>query len=147
MRKLAALAAVLCTLAACGGPTRLYLKGVKPLNENEQRESTPVDVRIYQLKDDSKFNQATIEKLWTEDKTVLGDDLVAVKVVTVFPGSPDDADKEIVLGDLPTGVRFVGILALFPKEDDKGPRKLVLPADGAGKSVLVFSGFHISKKD
>ena len=147
MRKMAVAAAVLCALVACGGPTRLYLKGVKPLNENDQRESTPVDVRVYQLRDESKFNQATIEKLWTDDKTVLGDDLVSVKVVTVFPGSPDDAEKEIVLGELPTGVRFVGLLALFPKEDDKGPRKLVLPADSAGKSVLVFSGFHISKKN
>src|SRR6185436_17627009 len=134
MKKVAVLAAVVATLAACGGPARLYVKGVKPLNENDRKESTPVDVRVYQLKDDSRFNQAAIDKLWTDDKTVLGDDLVAVKVITVFPGSHDDQEKEIVIGELPPSVRFVGLLALFPKEDDKGSRKLILPADAAGKS-------------
>lgn len=147
MKKMAVLAAAVAALAACGGPSRIYVKGVKPMNENDRKESTPVDVRVYQLKDDSRFNQAAIDKLWTDDKTVLADDLVAMKVVTVFPGSAEDAEKEIVLGDLPTGVRFVGVLALFPKEDDKGPRKLTLPADAAGKSILMFSGYHISKKD
>lgn len=148
MKKLLLLAATIAALAACGGPSRIYVKGVKPMNENDRRESTPVDVRIYQLKDDSRFNQATIDKLWTDDKTVLGDDLLpGVKVVTVFPGSADDQEKEIVLGELPAAVRFVGVMALFPKEDDKGPRKLVLPAAEAAKSILVFSGYHISKKD
>lgn len=147
MKKLAVLCAAVAALAACGGPSKIYVKGIKPLNENDRKESTPVDVRVYQLKDDSKFNQATIDKLWTDDKTVLGDDLVAVKVFTVFPGSADESEKEIVLGELPAGVRFVGVMALFPKEDDKGPRKVTLPADATGKSVLMFSGYHISKKD
>jgi type VI secretion system VasD/TssJ family lipoprotein len=147
MKKVAMLAAVVAALAACGGPSRLYVKGVKPLNENDRKESTPVDVRVYQLKDDSRFNQAAIDKLWTDDKTVLGDDLVAVKVITVFPGSHDDQEKEIVIGELPQNVRFVGLLALFPKEDDKGSRKLILPASDAGKSILTFTGYHISKKD
>ena len=147
MKKLVVLCAAMAALVACGGPSKIYVKGVKPLNENERKESTPVDVRLYQLKDDSRFNQAAIDKLWTDDKTVLGDDLVAMKVVTVFPGSADDAEKEIVLGELPQGVRFVGIMALYPKEDDKGPRKLTLPGDATGKSILVFTGYHISKKD
>ena len=147
MKKMAVLAAAVAALAACGGPAKIVARGVKPLNENERKESTPVDVRIYQLKDDSKFNQAAIDKLWTDDKTVLGDDLVAMKVVTVFPGSGEEGDKEFELGELPAAVRFVGVFALFPKEDDKGPRKLCLPADRAGKSVLVFTGYHISKKD
>jgi type VI secretion system VasD/TssJ family lipoprotein len=147
MKKIAVLAAVVAALAACGGPSKVYLQGVKPLNENDRKESTPVDVRLYQLKDDSKFNQATIEKLWTDDKTVLGDDLVAVKVVTVFPGSAEEREKEVELGELPASVRFVGVFALYPKEDGKGPRKVTLAADRAGKSVLVFSGYHIAQKD
>jgi type VI secretion system protein VasD len=147
MKKVAVLAAVVATLAACGGPSRLYVKGVKPLNENDRKESVPVDVRVYQLKDDSRFNQAAIDKLWTDDKTVLGDDLVAVKVITVFPGSVDDQEREIEIGELPQQVRFVGLLALYPKDDDKGSRKLVVPASDAGKSILIFTGYHISKKD
>jgi len=142
MRKTVALCAVLALLSACGGPTWVYLRGVKPMNENDRKESTTVDVRIYQLKDDSRFNQATIDKLWTDDKGALADDLIAVKQITIYPGSADDKLNEINLGELPDSVRFVGVLALYPKEDDKGPRKMVLPKGEAGK-VLRLTGYHI----
>jgi len=142
MRKTVILAAALTLLSACGGPTWLYLRGLKPMNENERKESTAVDLRIYQLKDDSRFNQATVDKLWTDEKGALGDDILAMKTITVQPGVADDKLVELNLGELPDSVRFIGFLALFPKEDDKGPRKLVLPKADAGK-VLRLTGFHI----
>jgi type VI secretion system VasD/TssJ family lipoprotein len=144
MSKTTILAAGLALLAACGGgPTAIYVRGVKPMNENERKESNSVDIRIYQLKDDSRFNQATIEKLWTDDKGALADDLIAVKQDTVYPGSADDREKEIKMGEMPESVRFIGILALYPKEDDKGPRKIVLPKADAG-TILRFTGYHIA---
>lgn len=132
-------------LASClgGGPTALYVRGVKPLNENERRESTPVDIRIFQLRDDAKFNQATVDQVWTNAKEVLADDVIAMKQVTVFPGSAEDKETKFELGDLPETVRFIGVLALFPKEDDKGPRKVAIAKKDAG-SVLRFTGYHIS---
>ena len=142
MKKTAVLGAALVLLSACGGPTWVYLRGVKPMNENERKESTTVDVRIYQLKDDSRFNQATIDKLWTDDKGALADDIIAVKQVTVYPGTADDKLNEINLGELGDSVRFIGVLALFPKEDDKGPRKVVMPKKEAG-GVLRLTGYHI----
>jgi len=146
MKKATILAAGLALLAACGGPSALYVRGVKPMNENERKESNSVDIRIYQLKDDARFNQATIDKLWGSDKEALGDDLIAgPKVATVYPGSVDDKEKDVQLGDLPDAVRFIGVLALYPKEDDKGPRKIVLPKAEAG-TVLRFTGYHISKE-
>jgi type VI secretion system protein VasD len=144
MKKSMLWTAGLVLLAACGGPTTLYVRGVNPMNENDRKESNSVDIRIYQLKDDSRFNQATIEKLWTDDKGALADDLIAQKQDTVFPGAADDREKEIKLGDLPENVRFIGILALFPKEDDKGPRKIILPKSEAG-TILKFTGYHIVK--
>jgi type VI secretion system VasD/TssJ family lipoprotein len=144
MTRTTILAALLALLAACGGgPTAIYVRGVKPMNENERKESNSVDIRIYQLKDDSRFNQATIEKLWTDDKGALSEDLIALKQDTVYPGSADDKEKEIKLGDLPETVRFIGVLALYPKEDDKGPRKIVFAKADAGK-VLRFTGYHIA---
>jgi type VI secretion system VasD/TssJ family lipoprotein len=142
MRKTVSLAAALALLSACGGPTWVYLRGVKPMNENDRKESTTVDVRIYQLKDDSRFNQATVDKLWTDDKGALADDIIMVKQVTVYPGTADDKLNEINLGELPDSVRFIGVLALFPKEDDKGPRKIVMPKATAG-NVLRLTGYHI----
>lgn len=142
MKKTIVLAGALALLSACGGPTWVYLRGLKPMNENERKESTAVDLRIYQLKDDSRFNQATVDKLWTDDKGALADDIVAMKQITVQPGVADDKLVEINLGELPDSVRFIGFFALFPKEDDKGPRKLVIAKKEAG-SVLKLTGFHL----
>jgi type VI secretion system VasD/TssJ family lipoprotein len=142
MKKTAVLGAALTLLSACGGPTWVYLRGLKPMNENERKESTAVDLRIYQLKDDSRFTQATDEKLWSDDKAVLGDDLLSVKTVTIQPGVADDKPVEINLGELPDNVRFIGFFALFPKEETAGSRKLVLPKADAGK-VLRLTGYHL----
>jgi len=142
MKKLLILGAALVLLSACGGPTWVYLRGLKPMNENERKESTAVDLRIYQLKDDSSFNQATVDKLWTDDKGALGDDIIAMKQITVQPGVADDKLVELNLGELPDNVRFIGFFALFPKEDDKGPRKLVIAKKDAG-NALRLTGFHI----
>jgi type VI secretion system VasD/TssJ family lipoprotein len=141
----ATLSVALLMLAACGGPSTLYFRGVKPLNENERKESNSVKVRIYQLKDDARFNQATVDKLWTDQAGALAEDLVAMKEATVFPGSADDPYKGVELGELPESVRFIGILALYPREDDKGPRKLVLPKAESG-GVLRFTGYRIEKE-
>jgi len=90
MKKMVILGAALMLLSACGGPTWVYLRGLKPMNENERKESTAVDLRIYQLKDDSRFNQATVDKLWTDDTGALADDIIAMKQITVQPGVADD---------------------------------------------------------
>jgi hypothetical protein len=68
-----------------------------------------------------------------------------MKTATVFAGSADDKERSVELGELPDSVRFVGVLALYPKEDDKGPRKLLLPRSELG-TVLRFTGYHIQKE-
>lgn len=145
MRNAIILAALALLGPACGGPTAIYTRGVKPMNENDRKESNSVAIRIYYLKDDARFNQATVDKLWTDHKGALADDLTGQKEATVFPGSADDPYKTVELGELPEAVRFIGILALYPKEDDKGPRKFCLPKGEAG-TVLRFTGYHIEKE-
>jgi type VI secretion system VasD/TssJ family lipoprotein len=146
MKRMLILAAGLAFVApSCGGASALSFRGVKPLNENDRKESNSVTVRIYQLKDDARFNQATVDKLWTDHKGALADDLVAMKEEKVFPGAADDAPRTVELGELPDSVRFIGILALYPKEDDKGPRKLAVPKAEAGR-VLRLTGYHIEKE-
>jgi hypothetical protein len=68
-----------------------------------------------------------------------------MKAATVFAGSTDDKERTVELGELTEAVRFIGVLALYPKEDDKGPRKIVLPKDEVG-TVLRFTGYHIEKE-
>ena len=48
-------------LVGCSSSATLQMRGVAPLNLNDAGESTPVDVRIYQLKNDAAFKRATFE--------------------------------------------------------------------------------------
>jgi type VI secretion system VasD/TssJ family lipoprotein len=138
-------AAALGALAACTNVASGGVRGIRPLNVNDQSESNSVDVRFYQLKDDARFKEAPVEKLWTDDKAALGEDLLAVKTVTIFPGTGEGPATTVELGELPAAVRFVGVLALFSKEDKKGPRKLVLSKDEAKGFALVLTEYHIAK--
>ena len=64
---LLAAAALAASLAACGGSDYVRVRGVSPLNVDGSNASTPVDIRVYQLKDDGRFTRARVEDLWTKD--------------------------------------------------------------------------------
>lgn len=145
MRIATSLLAVIVLLVGCSRTATLQVRGVAPLNVNDAGESTPVDVRIYQLKDDGAFKRATFEKLWTEDDKVLGQDrLAAPRVESIVPGNATDQPKRIALGELEVGTRFIGIMALYGKTDARDARTLVLPVDDAEDPVIEFSGYGIS---
>lgn len=132
-------------LAACGGPVTLRMRGVKPLNENDRKENVPVDVRIYQLKDNARFERATVEDLWVKDKETLAEDLAAVKTVTVFPAEAQDKPQEVDLGRVEPSIRFIGLLALYPREEPGQPRKVTAPVSEAGRVIWEFTGYRVRK--
>lgn len=145
LRTCASFLALVVLLVGCSRTATLQMRGVAPLNLNDAGESTPVDVRIYQLKDDGAFKRATFEKLWTEDEKVLGQDrLAAPRVESIVPGSPTDQPRRVALGELEVGTRFIGIMALYAKADARDARILVLPVDDAEEPVIEFSGYGIS---
>jgi len=146
--KVVAWAAALAALAGCGsGQKMIYVQGVRPLNQNEQGQDTSVNIRVYQLRDDGRFRQASVEELWRNAKDILKEDLLAPdQPITVVPGDAKQDPKEVNLGKLDLNARFVGILALFPKDDDKKARKEVVPTDEADDFVFVLTGYHIEKK-
>lgn len=126
----------------------MYLQGIKPLNVNDQGESTPVDVRVYILRDSGRFSRALYEDLWVSDKDVLGQDwIVEPRVYTVFPGEPDDPPQEIVLGTLEGDAQFIGIMALYGKRaaDARDPR-LVLSTKMANGAVLRFTEYEVVRE-
>jgi type VI secretion system protein VasD len=145
LRTCASSLALIVLLLGCSRAATLQVRGVAPLNLNDTGESTPVDVRIYQLKDDGAFKRATFEKLWTEDEKVLGQDrLAAPRVESIVPGSATDQPRRVALGELEVGTRFIGIMALYAKADARDTRILVLPVDEAEEPVIEFSGYGIS---
>lgn len=145
LRACAPFLALVILLVGCSRSATLQMRGVAPLNLNDAGESTPVDVRIYQLKDDGAFKRATFEKLWTEADKVLGQDyLAAPRVESIVPGNATDQPKRITLGELEVGTRFIGIMALYAKTDARDARILVLPINDAEDPVIEFSGYGIS---
>jgi type VI secretion system VasD/TssJ family lipoprotein len=134
-------------IAGCGGPTTLYVRGLEPLNVNEKNESTSVDIRIFQLKDDAAFMNKPFDQLWENKGEVLGaDKLTDPKQITVY-GGPATADPmPIELGDLNKDCRFIGVMALYPKTDGKGNQRVVVAAGDAGGVTFELTGYRIELK-
>lgn len=64
------------------------------LNPAESGESRPVQLRLYQLKNDVAFRNASFERIWKEDEAILGSDLVAREEFPVYPDSQKSVDFE-----------------------------------------------------
>lgn len=61
------------------------------INPAESGEARPVQLRLYQLKNDVGFRNASFEQVWKQDEEELGDDLLDRQEFPVYP----DARKEI----------------------------------------------------
>lgn len=107
MRRASSVVSALLLLAAagCGGQTILPVKEGKKcelqvvsltivasplINPTIDGEARPVQMRIYQLKDDIKLQSASFEQIWKEDGTVLGPDIVKRDDVFVYPNTRTD---------------------------------------------------------
>jgi type VI secretion system protein VasD len=55
------------------------------INPSETGAARPVQVRLYQLKTDTRILNASFEQIWKEDKATLQDDLVKVEEFPVYP--------------------------------------------------------------
>src|SRR5262245_50103642 len=55
------------------------------INPNENQNPRPVVVRLYQLKEEMRLQNATYDEVLLSDKEVLADDIVKVDELSVFP--------------------------------------------------------------
>lgn len=55
------------------------------INPNENNNPRPVVVRLYQLKNDVRLENATYDEVLLKDKEVLADDIVKMDEVSIFP--------------------------------------------------------------
>lgn len=89
-------------VAGCGGgglfkksPTSLdtTISANTSLNPNADDESSPVVVRIYELKSVSAFNQAEFFQLYDDDTKTIGSDLVNKEEYEIAPGTTKKIKK------------------------------------------------------
>lgn len=85
-------------------------------------DSSPVLVRVYQLKGKDKFQQAMFKTLWKNDTEELGSDLVDRKEITVYPDENVDFPLAV---DVKRGASYIGVMALFRQPDVEGWRQVV----------------------
>ena len=68
-------------------PIDLVLLASERLNRDKNGGARPARVRIYQLSSVHKFKRADFENIWLHGEETLGEDVVDVKEIDVFPGS------------------------------------------------------------
>ncbi len=125
-------------LIACSPLRSVRVKGVPPLNVNDSGVSTPVKVRIYQLKDDANFRNARFEELYDDHKKALGGDILDFKEVDIEPGD----DRDIELGKIETHTRFIALLGLF-NGTGRGDWRQIVKKENAGDYVYRVTGYQI----
>jgi len=106
-------------------PIRIQLTASPRLNLGENGESLATTIRIYQLKDTGKLVESSLDRLLDGDRGVLGEDLVSVQELTLYPG--EKAAPAMVRGE---GATSVAVVAMFRRP--VGPswraiRKLAAP--------------------
>ena len=133
----------LTIMAGCSSPTRAQVRGIAPLNVNDTNESTPVDVRFYQLAATERFEKAPFEALWLDAAKELDDELLTKPlVVSILPCSATSEPQAVELGTLKDTTRFIGIMALYRRGDGR-PRILIVPRERIDGALIELTGYTI----
>lgn len=127
----------------------LRFKPAPDMNPNDRGEATPLDVRIYQLKDKTAFSEAAFEELWTDATNRLSTSLVAEPKVFNFEPAAADQPPQAFDFKLEPTTKFLGIMGLFSAERKEGleERKVLVSVDEAGTKVIAFTGSAIKIQD
>lgn len=64
------------------------------INPTEKGEPRPVQTRIYQLSTDARLHNADFLEIWKDDKKALGESLIKVEELPVYPDSRTDLKFE-----------------------------------------------------
>jgi type VI secretion system protein VasD len=119
-----------CTLQIVG----MTIIASPKINPEEDGSPRPVQLRLYQLKTDTRLLNASFDQLWKDDKGTLQDDLVKVDEFPVYP----DTRTEVKFERDPAALFVVGV-ALFrnPKGHTWWTEFELPPAPGKGDCMLL----------
>tara|TARA_R110000868_G_scaffold10639_5_gene51697 strand:+ start:7367 stop:7822 length:456 start_codon:yes stop_codon:yes gene_type:complete len=120
--------ATVITLSACSSSIDLNVDADNTVNPDMNNQSLPVLVKVYQLRDDKAFKQASFDGLWKNYQQTLGKSLVSEKNITAMP----NATKTISI-NYNEDAKYIGFVAVF-RERNGDTWKAVLPIPG----VAVF---------
>ncbi len=113
-------------LTSCGSSKmnmEVRLESTNRLNQSDMGQPVPVTVRIYTLKDRTRFEQATFQELWKKDYEYLGKDLLDRKEITLRPSTSEPIAFVV---DPEKNENFLGIMVLFRKYQEGIWRRVIL---------------------
>ena len=124
--------AISCLLfvTSCSKRMEIRVKAHENLNQGY-----PVVLRVYQLKNDTNFQHATIQSFWLNDRQVLGEELVDKKEYSLQPGQVIKLKVNIE-----DETKFIGACADFNQPDMDGWRGIRSLASLKGKEVWIVCG-------
>ena len=105
---------LLSLFSACSsGPPKsdkahMTVSAAADANPAADGRASPIVLRIYQLKEDAKFNNATFFALFDSDQQTLGGDLLAREEVELNPGEQRQVEFEVA-GE----AKYVGVMAAY----------------------------------
>jgi type VI secretion system protein VasD len=96
-------------LSGCSSaPLHVQFKSTHYINPDVNNHALPVEIIVYELRDDQAFRQATFEELWKDDRNVLGDSILDRREINLAPG----AQRKITLS-LHQQTAYIGAIAIF----------------------------------
>jgi type VI secretion system protein VasD len=124
----------------------LTFKADADINPDANGVSSPLYIRMYELKSDKQFKSADFIDLYERDKQVLGADMLGKqRLKRIVPG--EERKKNFVLNK---NTRFVGLYAEFQKYRNS-TFKVIIPIEPtnvfASSSVVHISGNTISAEN
>ena len=96
--------------ASCDQIVELQLSASDSINPGDDGGPLPVVVRVYQLKDRAKLDQADYQAVWQDAEQTLGDAVVDKAELTLFPSGQEKRR----FGRKPDAA-FVAVVAIFRK--------------------------------
>ncbi|WP_232284206.1 type VI secretion system lipoprotein TssJ [Photobacterium sp. SKA34] len=91
------------------------------INTNGNDEASPVELKVFELEDDSMFNSASYDQLAFEYKKALKSNYVDVYDYVVLPNK----FKFVEEMKLDEDTRYIGVMALFSDSDNSDWKKSV----------------------
>lgn len=111
----------------------ITLQAAKNVNPNPGGKASPIVVRLYELKSLDAFSGEDFFALYDNEKTVLGDQLLAKEEIELKPGET----REITHGVDPA-TRFVGVIAAY-RDIDHAKWRVSFPVGTSGTTEATVS--------
>jgi len=124
-------------------PIKVSIRASNRLNPDEQGQSLPTVVKVFQLKNPGKADGADFEGLYRREKETLGEDLIQADELVIGPGQQE---TKTLARD--KAAKALAVVAVVRRPAGTSWRSIVeLPAIGTSAELsFVLEDYRIEKK-